>query len=168
MREVSTISLIGMPGVGKSTVGVVLAKYAGLGFADSDLEIQSREGATLQAILDSRGFMALRAIEEEVLMALELEGRVIATGGSAVYSAAVMHHLAAAGPVVYLQADEALLKRRVVAGGPRGIASSPADSFATIFAERTPLYERYSDFSVGAAGVTAEEIAARILQEVGS
>ena len=93
-----TISLIGMPGAGKSTVGVILAKLAGLRFADTDLEIQLRAGATLQEILERDGHLHLRALEEQVLLALPLDGAIISTGGSVVYSEAIMRRLREAGP----------------------------------------------------------------------
>ena len=111
-----------MPGAGKSTVGVVLAKLAGLRFVDTDLDIQVRAGASLQQILERDGYQRLRALEEDVLLALDLQGAVVATGGSAVYSEAAMGRLKQAGPVVYLEVDLATLQRRVAAAPLRGIA----------------------------------------------
>jgi shikimate kinase len=159
-----TISLIGMPGVGKSTVGVILAKLTGLNFTDTDLSIQAREGETLQAIVDAQGHLKLRAIEEEVLLAEPLQDHVLATGGSVIYSEAIMARLRAAGPVVYLRADVATLKRRVAANPDRGIASGANQSFEDIYAERTPLYERYASHTVDAVGGSADAIASLIVQ----
>lgn len=163
MSSYTSISLIGMPGAGKSTVGVLLAKFTGLRFVDSDLEIQAREGATLEEILLRDGYLRLRQIEEAVLLELPLERAIIATGGSAVYSAAVMARLRGLGPLVYLRADLPTLRQRVAAAPPRGIANDRAQSYAEVFAERTPLYARYADCTVDAAGGDTEQVAARIL-----
>jgi shikimate kinase len=160
----NTISLIGMPGAGKSTTGVLLAKLCGLRFVDTDLDIQVHAGATLQQILEHDGHLRLRAIEQDVLLKVDLAGAVIATGGSVPYSDTVMQRLKAAGPVVYLEADLATLERRVAAAPLRGIACDSEQSFADIFAERTPLYRRYADLCVDAAGEAPEAVAVRILQ----
>lgn len=165
-RTPGTISLIGMPGAGKSTVGVILAKLCGLRFVDSDIDIQLREGATLQEILEVHGHRYLRAVEEEVLLALPLERAVIATGGSVVYSPRIMARLRAAGPVVYLRVELPTLERRVAAAPLRGIASAAGLSFADIHAERCPLYERYADLTVDATAASADAIAAQILHRL--
>jgi shikimate kinase len=163
----TTISLIGMPGAGKSTVGVVLAKLSGLRFVDTDLDIQVRAHATLQQILERDGHQRLRALEQEVLLGIDLSGAVIATGGSAVYSEAAMRRLKAAGPAVYLEVDLATLQRRVAAAPPRGIACDAGQGFVDIHAERTPLYRHYADLIVDATGGTAETVAMTILRELG-
>ena len=160
----TTISLIGMPGAGKSTIGVVLAKLSGLRFVDTDLNIQVQAGATLQQLLDSKGYQYLRSLEEEVLLGIELGGAIIATGGSVVYSEVVMRQLTNAGPVVYLQADLPTLQQRVAAAPLRGIACATGQDFADIFAERTPLYTRYADLVVDASAGTPENVATAILQ----
>ena len=162
-RPWSAIILVGMPGVGKSTVGVLLAKLLGLGFIDTDIDIQQHAGATLQQILERDGYQALRALEELVLLDLDLQGAVVATGGSAVYSERAMTRLAAAGPVVYLKADLETLAPRVAAHPGRGIASDPAWSYERIFAERTPLYERHAQLMVDAGAGSAEEVADLVL-----
>lgn len=159
-----TISLIGMPGAGKSTIGVLLAKLSGRRFVDTDLDIQVRAGATLQQILERDGHLQLRALEQQVLLDVDLAGAVIATGGSVPYSDAAMQRLRAAGPVVYLEADLATLEQRVAAAPPRGIASDSNQDFAGIFAERTPLYSHYADLRVDATGSGPEAVAAIILQ----
>ena len=110
----ATVSLVGMPGVGKSTVGVVLAKRLALSFIDTDLVIQEREGCTLQQTLEMDGYGALRAIEQEVVLALQCDDAVVATGGSAVYSAQAMAHLSRQGPGVYLRARGDILCARSV------------------------------------------------------
>jgi len=159
-----TISLIGMPGAGKSTVGVLLAKLAGLDFNDTDLAIQRHANATLQEIVDAHGYLALRAMEEDVLLTVPLAHSVIATGGSVAYSPAIMQRLRAAGPVVYLQVELATLCQRIAAAPPRGIASDSAHSFADVFRERTPLYERYASHTVPAEDGDPQSTAQQILQ----
>ena len=161
-----TVSLVGMPGVGKSTVGVLLAKQLGLGFVDTDLDIQRREQATLQTLLERHGYQYLRAVEESVLLALPLSGLVVATGGSAVYSSDAVIRLQQAGPVVYLRASCETLEARVRAAPLRGIASDPALSFAALFAERTPLYERAATLSVDTEGMSPEQVATTISRQI--
>ena len=161
-----TISLIGMPGAGKSTVGVVLAKLCGLAFVDTDLAIQSHAGATLQEILEREGYLHLRELEEGILLGVALDNAVVATGGSVVYSEPAMHRLRAAGPVVYLSADLETLEQRVSAAPLRGIASDAASTFADVFAERTPLYERHADITVDATAGSADTVAALIRSAV--
>ena len=162
-----TISLIGMPGAGKSTVGVVLAKLLGMRFVDTDLDIQVKANATLQQILERDGYLRLRAIEEEVLLAVDLGRSVVATGGSVVYSKAAMQRLRAAGPIVHLEADLATLEQRVAAAPLRGIACAAGQGFADIFAARTPLYQRYADLAVDATAHPPETVAAAIMRGLG-
>jgi shikimate kinase len=161
-----TISLIGMPGAGKSTVGVILARLTGLRFVDCDLEIQLREQATLQQIIDRHSYRYLRAVEERTLLQLAVEHAIVSTGGSVVYSEPAMRRLKEAGPVIYLAADLAVLERRVAVAPLRGIACEPGQSFASLFAERTPLYRRYADATVDAASGTVDELAAEILRRL--
>ena len=158
-----TISLIGMPGAGKSTVGVILAKLTGLRFVDTDLDIQVRENATLQQIIERHGYRYLRDVEQQVLLEIPLQQAIISTGGSVVYSDAAMQRLRRAGPVVYLAADLASLEQRVAAAPLRGIACDSSQGYAEVFAERTPLYQRHADITVDATVGTADEVAAAIL-----
>jgi shikimate kinase len=158
-----TISLIGMPGAGKSTVGVLLAKLTGLQFRDTDLDIQVSAGATLQEILERDGHDHLRQLEQQLLMTIDLDQAIISTGGSVVYSEQAMQRLSDAGPVVYLSADLATLEQRVAAAPLRGIASDPQLSFTEVFEERTPLYQHHADYTVNACGHSADEVAASIL-----
>jgi len=162
----TTISLIGMPGAGKSTVGVILAKLSGLRFVDTDLDIQVREQATLQEILESEGHLRLRAIEEEVLLSIPLDHAIISTGGSVVYSDRAVEILREAGPLIYLEVDLPTLQQRVAAAPLRGIASDANQSYAQVYAERTPLYQRHADITVSAVQSSPDEIAARILSEL--
>lgn len=157
-----TISLIGMPGVGKSTVGVILAKLCGLGFCDTDLAIQQRRGASLQEILEQHGNQGFRRIEEEVLLDVSLAEAVVSTGGSVIFSDAVMDRLKRAGPIVYLQADIATLEQRVAANPLRGIAREGSQTYGDVYAERCPIYQRYADITVNAAAGSADQVAAAI------
>lgn len=165
-RKIDTISLIGMPGAGKSTVGVLLAKIGGLRFRDTDLDIQVHSGATLQEILEHQGHARLREIEEQVLLDIPLGQSVISTGGSVVYSASAMARLSAAGPIVYLETNLQTLQKRIAAAPLRGIASSPDQNFAEVFSERTPMYQHYAQYTVNSGSGSADEIAACILDLV--
>ena len=164
----SNIILIGMPGSGKSTVGVILAKLMSLGFIDTDVLIQTREGRTLQDIVDKDGFMVLRRIEADVLLKLECRDHVIATGGSAVYSSDAMRHLKSNGIAVFLNVDLATLKSRVHDYDTRGLAKRPDQSVDDLFAERFALYRQYADITIDCVGLTHEEVCARIMKELGA
>ncbi len=159
-----TISLIGMPGAGKSTVGVILAKLTGLRFVDTDVDIQVREGATLQEIIEKEGHLRLRAIEQEVLLAIDLDRAIISTGGSVIYSEPAIRRLQSAGPLVYLEAGLSTLEERVAAAPLRGIACPASQTYADVYAERTPLYRRHADITVDAAAGCADDVAAEILR----
>jgi len=164
--DVSNIVLIGMPGAGKSTVGIILAKSASLGFIDTDVLIQACEGRSLQSIVDSQGYLALRRIEERVLLGLGCRGHVIATGGSAVYSPAAMVHLAEGGRIVFLDVDLPTLESRSLDLGRRGIAKRPGQSFAELFAERRGLYEAYAEVTIDCRGLTHDTVCTEILRRL--
>ncbi|MFT5710768.1 MAG: shikimate kinase [Halioglobus sp.] len=166
IKRPETISLIGMPGAGKSTVGVLLAKLSGLAFRDTDLDIQVHTHATLEEILQRDGYMRLREIEEEVLLQIPISHSVISTGGSVVYSEAAMARLAAAGAVVYLETDFYTLEKRVAGAPNRGIASSTQQSFSDIYAERTPLYRQHADLTINTANASAEQLAIALLGQL--
>lgn len=141
------IILIGMPGSGKSTVGVQLAKSLGLDFIDTDILIQTQEGRQLQDIQDNDGHIVLRAIEEQVILDLQADNVLISTGGSAVYSDKAMQHLKRMGTVIFLDVSVEELERRISGQGPRGIACSEGQTFNDIYQERMPLYRRYADIT---------------------
>lgn len=155
LQKNNNITLIGMPGVGKSTVGVVLAKALGLAFVDTDLVIQEKTGMLLQEIIDTKGLEAFAQIEEDVLSELSVTGSVVATGGSAVYSDKAMKHLAASGPVVYLRASCEEIISRINNLSSRGIALKPGYTLETLYEERVPLYEKYADITVDSYSVAA-------------
>jgi len=163
-RVFSNFVLIGMPGAGKSTVGVILAKRALLGFVDTDVLIQTSQGRTLQEIVDTDGHEALRRIEEEVILALSVRHHVIATGGSAVYSSRAMSQLKSDAMVIYLDVDLPTLKARVPDYSRRGIAKRPDQDFSDLFAERTALYEKYADLTIYCSGLSQEAVCDKILE----
>ncbi|MEC7376291.1 MAG: shikimate kinase [Pseudomonadota bacterium] len=162
--RLSNIILIGMPGSGKSTVGVLLAKQLGLGFIDTDLLIQENAGRTLQHIVDHDGYQALRRIEEQVLLALRAEHKVISTGGSAVYSAAAMDHLKTGGIAVFLDIPLPLVIERIGDHSMRGISRRPDQSLEDLFEERHRLYQRYADLTVAGQGKTQDEVCREIVR----
>jgi shikimate kinase len=159
----SNIVLVGMPGSGKSTVGVILAKLTGRDFVDTDILIQNAEGRTLQEILDADGYLALRSIEERILCGLECRNHVIATGGSAVYSRTAMEHLRSDGVVVFMDVDLAVLEARELALDVRGIAKRPDQSFAELFEERFALYTAYADLVIACSKLSHERVCAEIM-----
>ena len=142
------IVLIGMPGSGKSTVGVLLAKALGCLFTDVDLLISHRAKKPLQRILDEDGLEAFLALEEEVGSRLRAENTVIATGGSMVLSDKAMRHLKTLGTVVYIDVPFEEIERRVTNIKTRGIVFHPNETLADVYRERKPLYERWADLKV--------------------
>ncbi len=150
--------LIGMPGSGKSTVGVVLAKNLTRPYLDSDILIQLTENRSLQDIVDDDGYMVLRDIEERVLLGISCENHVIATGGSAAYSAKAMEHLKENGVVIFLNASLETLKSRIHNYETRGLAKRADQSFADLFQERFDLYTKYADLIIDSNNRSQEEV----------
>ncbi|MBL3555173.1 shikimate kinase [Marinobacter sp. JB05H06] len=157
-RTASNIVLIGMPGSGKSTVGVLLAKRLGLGFIDTDLLIQQEAGRTLQDIVDHEGYQALRQIEEQVLLELEVRRQVISTGGSAVYSEPAMQHLKTDAVVVFLDIPLEVVLERIGDYSARGISRRPGQSLSELFSERFGLYSGVADVTVDCGDKNHEEV----------
>lgn len=158
------VILIGMPGSGKSTVGVVLAKLLGLHFCDTDLVLQQHCGKKLQEIIRTEGDAAFFRHEEEVLAALDVQNTVIATGGSAVYSDRAMQHLKAGGKCVYLKVAADEIERRLANFSDRGVVIADGMTLADLYAERKPLYEKYADITVSVEGGTVWDTARRIAE----
>ena len=154
--------LIGMPGVGKSTVGVLLAKQLLLDFIDTDLLIQRREGLRLQQLITLKGLHNFRRAEEEMLLNLEAEHSVISTGGSVIYSTAGMARLKQLGPLIYLHLSLPQLEQRIADMGDRGVVIEPGQSFADLYADRTPRYRRYADFEIDTDDLGIEEVLKKI------
>jgi shikimate kinase len=162
----SNIVLIGMPGAGKSTIGVILAKMMTKDFVDTDVLIQLSESRLLQDIVDNEGHMALRKIEENVILQMRCRNHVIATGGSAVYSKAAMEHLGSTGDIVFLDVDLPTLEARVRDFGTRGLAKRADQTFADLFRERRPLYKKYARITLECSGHTQEEVCAMIIEKL--
>ena len=161
------VTLIGMPGSGKSTVGVLLAKALGYGFLDVDLVIQHREGELLQDIIDTKGVDYFLEREEEAVCSVSCERYVIAPGGSAVLREKGAEHLRSLGPVVYLNVPVEELERRIRNMGSRGIAMKPGQTLADVMAYRTPFYEKCADVVVNCEpGQLLEETVNQVLQRV--
>lgn len=168
MNHFSTsLILIGMPGAGKSTIGLLLAKALARDFVDTDLLIQLREGKTLQDIVDNHGYLHLRAIEEQVLLQAHYPNHVIATGGSAVYSDASMHHLRQFGQVIYLDVLLEDLQGRIKDLDTRGLARRPDQSLTELFNERRTLYEKYADIHIECKNKSPERIIEEIIYQEG-
>ena len=161
------IIMTGMPGSGKSTVGVLLAKRLGPGFVDTDLLIQQHAGRTLQDIVDNDGYQALRAVEEEVLLTLEVERHVISTGGSAVYSDKAMRHIASSGVVVFLDIPLDLVIKRIGDYSARGISRRPDQSLEELFEERFELYSRHADITVSGVGRDQDAVCEAVVEALG-
>jgi shikimate kinase len=162
----SNIVLIGMPGSGKSTVGVILAKKTTRDFVDTDILIQKSQSRPLQDIVDKDGYLALRHIEEEVLLALNVSQHVISTGGSAVYGERAMAHLKASGIAVFLDVTLETLEARVPDFTTRGLAKRPEQSFAELFAERNSLYRKYADIAIKCDGLTPDQVCQEIIARI--
>ena len=151
------IILIGMPGSGKSTVGVVLAKALGMRFLDVDLVIQEREGELLQTLIDQRGVESFLDLERDAICALDCRGTVVAPGGSCVCREASMAHMRRLGRVVYLQLSLPEVEGRIHNQASRGIALSPGQTLADVYRYRAPLYEACAHVAVTAGGQSLAE-----------
>jgi len=162
----SNVTLIGMPGAGKSTVGIILAKNMGAGFIDTDVLIQINQQKRLQEILEEGGHLRLRAIEEREILKLNIERHVIATGGSAVYSEKAMAHLRTISIVVFLEVSFAEISRRIRNFETRGIAKAKAQTFEALFDERQVLYRRYADITFDCSDLDQEQVATQIAQTI--
>ncbi|MGW8313068.1 MAG: shikimate kinase [Desulfuromonadales bacterium] len=160
------IILIGMPGAGKSTVGVLLAKRLGYQFIDTDLQLQIRQQCRLQQIIARHGLAVFKRLEEEVLCALETTHSVVATGGSAVYSERAMGHLKRLGQLVYIDIPLVELLDRVNDMDSRGLVIGPNETYEDLYRERQPLYRKYAEVTIDGGSLTVEAIAAKIEQSV--
>jgi shikimate kinase len=155
----ANLILIGMPGVGKSTIGVLVAKFANLGFLDTDLLLETREGRSLQQIVDQDGYLGMRAAEERLILSLDCHNHVISTGGSVVYSQPAMEHLQSLGRIIFLYLPLELLHPRLTDLDTRGLVRRPGQSLAELYAERLPFYRRYTDLTIDCQGLTQEQVA---------
>ena len=157
----TNFTLIGMPGAGKSSVGIVLAKNLRLGFIDTDVLIQINRQQTLQQILDASDHLTLRAIEEEEILKLNVSRHVIATGGSAAYSEKAMAHLQRISTIIFLQVSFAEIVRRIRNFATRGIAKATDQTFRQLFDERQVLYHPYAEITAACDALDQEEVEAQ-------
>lgn len=155
-----------MPGCGKSTVGVLLAKALQYNFVDCDLIIQKRCAMSLQEIIDRRGLPAFLEEEEATLCAMDEDGSVIATGGSAVYSEKAMKHLGREAVTLYISLPCEEIERRLTNIRTRGVAMQKGRTIADLYAERAPLYERYANITLDAQGLHIEETVERAVEMI--
>ena len=163
----SNIILIGMPGAGKSTVGVILAKRIGYNFIDTDLIIQAQEKQRLQQIIDTQGLNNFRKVEEQMLLNLHPEHTIIATGGSVIYSKNGLEELGKSGYRIYIQVPLKVLQQRIADMGQRGLVIDQGQTFEQLYRERTPLYEKFADITISCENISAEQVAAKIEKNIG-
>ena len=160
----NNIVLIGMPGVGKSTVGVILAKVLGYQFVDTDLVIQQQEGQLLHEIIAKKGTDAFLEIENRVIASLEVTDSVIATGGSAVYGKDARRHLGEIGRIIYLAEEYSVLEKRLEDISGRGVVLREGQDLHDLYLERTPLYEKYADIRISESGLDVEHTVEEIVK----
>ncbi len=159
----NNIVLIGMPGVGKSTIGVILAKVLGYQFVDADLVIQKEEGKLLREIIAEVGTDGFIEVENRVNAGLMVEHSIIATGGSVVYGVEAMEHLKKIGTVIYLKLPYEELRVRLHDIKGRGVVLREGQTFLDLYKERVPLYEKYADLTVDESGCSVEQTVEKIL-----
>lgn len=162
----SNIVLIGMPGVGKSTVGVILAKIMGYSFVDTDLLIQETEKKLLKEIIDEKGIDGFIEVENRVNSNLEAYRSVIATGGSVVYGEEAMKHLSDIATVVYLKLDYRKLRYRLGNIKNRGVVIRDGQRLSDLYKERAPLYEKYADIIIDENGCGIEKTVKKIVESL--
>ena len=161
----SNLTLIGMPGAGKSTIGIILAKVLSMGFIDTDILIQIHQQKSLQQILDESDHLNLRQIEEDEILKINVENHIIATGGSAVYSEKAMSHLQAISTIIFLQVGYEEITRRIHNLNTRGIACPKKQTFSDLYKERQVLYKQYAEVTVDGDTLDQEEISLLIAKK---
>ena len=159
----SNIVLIGMPGVGKSTIGVILAKVLGYQFIDTDLVIQKEEGKLLKDIIAKVGPEGFIEVENRINASIEAENSIIATGGSVIYGRKAMEHLSTIGTIIYLSLPFDELEKRLSDIKGRGVVLKEGQTLKDLYYERTPLYEKYADIVIDEKGLNVEETIDKIL-----
>ena len=158
----TNIALIGMPGVGKSTLGVLLAKRLLYAFMDTDVVIQSAEGQSLQAIQENIGLDAFLLMEERYVCAIDCKDHVIATGGSVIYRQQAMQHLQSIAQIVHLDLDPELLRQRLGDLNTRGVVRPPGMTLNDLYDERLPLYHQYAKITINCNHLSPEQVLDRI------
>jgi len=162
MHATRNIILIGMPGVGKSMVGVLLAKRLNFSFLDIDIYIQTQEGKRLQEIIQTHGLSGFCDLEESYVLSVSVNAHVIAPGGSVVYRQKAMQHLAASGVMVHLDIELDQLKKRLDDMDARGVVIAAGQKIEGLYAERQPLYARYANATVPTDGLTPDRVVGEI------
>lgn len=165
MRKKSVV-LIGMPGVGKSTIGVVLAKNLGISFIDSDLLIQERTEKKLYELIEEQGLERFLDMEGAVNASIHPKAAVIATGGSAVYREEAMRHLSEIAMICYLRLPYESIAERLGDLTERGVARKEGQSLEELYAERVPLYEKYANITIDCDGKNMREIVFEIAKRI--
>lgn len=161
------IILIGMPGVGKSTLGVILAKLMGYSFCDTDLLIQEKCGKLLKNIISEKGIDGFLEIENKINASLATRRTVIATGGSVIYGKEAMENLRSLGKIVYLKQRFDIIDERLSDIKGRGVVLRTGQTLRTLFEERVPLYEKYADITVELGSGTIEQNVEKVLSAIG-
>lgn len=160
------IVLIGMPGVGKSTIGVVLAKILGYQFIDADLVIQEKTGRLLKDIIAEDGIEEFVKIENMINASIQAKNAVIATGGSVIYGKEAMEHLSEIGTVIYLKLELPALSRRLGSLKKRGVVLKEGQTLKDLYDERIPLYEKYADIIINEHHCTIQKTVNKIINEL--
>ena len=168
MDKKSNLTLIGMPGAGKSVVGAIAAEKLSLQFVDTDDLIESSQDKTLQQIIDQSGLEVFRQIEEQVILDVDLESHVISTGGSVPYSERAMQHLKTISTVCFLFASFEEINRRIPNLATRGIAMRKDQTLLDLFHERQEIYQKYADLTVDTDGLSEQEAAEKIRMTLSS
>jgi len=158
------IVLIGMPGVGKSTVGVLLAKALGRYFVDTDVYMQAIQGRSLQEMIDRNGLTWFLEAEEDYVLCLDETNAVIATGGSVVYRETAMHYLASRGIVIHLDLPVAQIEERLRNLRTRGVVMEQGQTIRSLYAQRQPLYERYAQITIDCIGKDHDQIVTEMVE----
>lgn len=165
--KISNIILIGMPGVGKSSVGVILAKILGYRFLDCDLVIQEKEGKLLHEIISSEGLDGFIKVENKINASINCEKCIVATGGSAIYGEDAMAHFKEIGTIVYLKSDYETIAERLGDLAARGVAMKEGQTLKDLYEERVPLYEKYADVIVDESGCrSVRETISKLLEKI--
>ena len=161
----SNLTLVGMPGAGKSTIGIILAKVLSFGFIDTDILIQTHQKKSLQQIINESDHFNLRKIEEEEILKINVDHQVIATGGSAVYSEKAMNHLRVISTIIFLKVAYGELTKRIHNFSTRGIARSKGQTFKDLYNERQILYDKYAEVTIDCNALNQEELAMEISKQ---
>ena len=163
MEPNKNIVLIGMPAVGKSTIGVLLAKRLKYSFLDTDIYIQSREKKSLQEIIQARGTTGFCDIEERYILSVNVSSHVIAPGGSVVYRQKAMEHLQSDGKIIHLHLALKHLQKRLDDVDARGVVIAPGQKLDDLYAERQPLYLKYADVTIVTDGMPPDQVVSGII-----